>query len=111
MVPSARARRALGRDGPLVSGKEGIAMAHPVKRTGALIALVAIAVVGLVPALVPAAPASADDINPGVFAIDSQPYGLAYGQWSARWWQWAFSLTSKTVEDCRDGQSGPVWFL
>lgn len=43
---------------------------------------------------VPSRMALADEINPGVFAIDSQPYGLTYGQWSERWWQWAFMQTT-----------------
>jgi hypothetical protein len=34
--------------------------------------------------------AFAHDANPGVFPINSRPYGLTYGQWSARWWQFAF---------------------
>src|SRR5712691_11572750 len=52
--------------------------------------------------------AYADDINPGVFAINSQPSGMTYGQWSERWWQWAFSQT--TFNNCPN-ESGPVWFL
>jgi hypothetical protein len=24
-----------------------------------------------------------------VFATDSKPYGLTYGEWTAKWWQWA----------------------
>lgn len=27
-----------------------------------------------------------------VFPIDSKPYGLTYGEWSARWWQWLLSI-------------------
>jgi hypothetical protein len=49
---------------------------------------------------------------------DSHPYGQTYGEWSARWWQWLFSVPAsqnqvfKTgVVDCSVGQSGPVWFL
>ncbi len=57
---------------------------------------------------VPSRMALADDINPGVFAIDSQPYGLTYAQWSERWWQWAFMQT--TFDNCPN-ESGPVWFL
>jgi hypothetical protein len=50
----------------------------------------------------------ADEVNPGVFAIDSQPYGLTYGQWSEKWWQWALSQTA--LDNCPN-ESGPVWFL
>lgn len=28
-----------------------------------------------------------------VFPIESRPYGLSYGEWSARWWQWLLSVT------------------
>jgi hypothetical protein len=27
-----------------------------------------------------------------VFPIESKPYGLTYGEWSARWWQWLLSV-------------------
>jgi hypothetical protein len=27
-----------------------------------------------------------------VFPIESRPYGLTYGEWSARWWQWLLSI-------------------
>ena len=44
--------------------------------------------------------------------------GLSYGEWQARWWQWAFSVpvTDGTHPifpggDIRQGQSGRVWFL
>src|SRR6266702_1287407 len=53
--------------------------------------------------------AFADNINPGVLAIDATLGGLTYGQWSEKWWQWAFSVT--TFDDCTVNQSGPMWFL
>jgi len=44
--------------------------------------------------------------------------GLTYGEWSAKWWQWAISLpkhgnpiSDPTGKHCADGQSGPVWYL
>ena len=50
----------------------------------------------------------ADDINPGVFPIKSKPYGLTYGEWSAKWWQWAISIPTAespmldgTGENCK----------
>ncbi len=56
--------------------------------------------------------------NPEVFPPESKPYGLTYGEWSAKWWQWALSipadtspLQDKTGENCDVNQSGPVWFL
>ena len=27
--------------------------------------------------------------NPGVIPPNSHPHGLTYGEWSARWWEWA----------------------
>ena len=27
-----------------------------------------------------------------LFPIESRPYGLSYGEWSARWWQWLLSV-------------------
>ena len=28
----------------------------------------------------------------GVFSSDSNLYGLTYGEWTAKWWQWAYSV-------------------
>jgi len=54
----------------------------------------------------------------GVFPPDSRPYGLTYGEWSAKWWQWAFSmpeplnpLVDDTGRNCANNQTEPVWFL
>ncbi len=54
--------------------------------------------------------------TPGVFPINSAPYGKTYGEWSAKWWQWDLSLPATAhplfdTADCSAGQSGPVWFL
>jgi hypothetical protein len=27
-----------------------------------------------------------------VFSADSKPYNLTYGEWTARWWQWGYSI-------------------
>lgn len=27
-----------------------------------------------------------------VFSANSKPYNLTYGEWTARWWQWAYSI-------------------
>jgi hypothetical protein len=57
---------------------------------------------------------------PAIFPPESQPYGLSYGEWTARWWQWAHSIPTEnnpqldtTGEDCAQAQNhtGPVWFL
>ncbi|HUK52752.1 MAG TPA: hypothetical protein VL099_05620 [Candidatus Binatia bacterium] len=54
--------------------------------------------------------------QPPVFDRDSVVYGRTYGEWSAAWWQWAFSIPVDKHPlfdnpDCSVGQSGPVWFL
>jgi hypothetical protein len=59
----------------------------------------------------------ADSGNPGVFPPNSRPYGLTYGQWSARYLQWELSIPYSSNPNFVDtasfdvGQSGPVWFL
>jgi hypothetical protein len=62
--------------------------------------------------------AQADSINPGVFAIDSKPYGTPYAVWAGKWQQWLISVpqplnpaTDPTGKNCAQNQSGPVWFL
>jgi len=59
-----------------------------------------------------------DNPNPRVLPIHSSPFGNTYGEWSARWWQWLFSVPAATnpVNDstgaqCAQGQTGKVWFL
>ena len=54
----------------------------------------------------------------GIHPPCSKPYGLTYGEWSARWWQWIESIPAATNPnfdttgaDCAQGQAGPVWFL
>ncbi len=49
---------------------------------------------------------------------DDKPYGLSYGQWTTKWWEWCFSApisTSPLTDDLGKyshlNQSGPVWFL
>ena len=53
-----------------------------------------------------------------VFPKDSNPYGVSYAEWTARWWQWILSLPKErspaldeTGENCAQHQNGPVWFL
>jgi hypothetical protein len=70
----------------------------------------------IVAAVCLATPSLAGDNNPGVFPVDSRPYGLTYGEWSARHWEWLYSLpvNANPIFDTADvsaGQSGQVWFL
>lgn len=53
-----------------------------------------------------------------VIRQDSNPYGLTYEDWTARWWQWAYSIPKDvnpayddTGKYCTESQGGPVWFL
>jgi hypothetical protein len=54
--------------------------------------------------------------NPGVAPIDSTPYGLTYGEWSALQWQWLYSMPVDghplfETADCSENQMDHVWFL
>jgi hypothetical protein len=62
--------------------------------------------------------AGSSNSTPSVFPPDSKPYGLTYGEWTAKWWQWAYMMpeannpmVDNTGEKCANNQSGPVWFL
>ena len=61
---------------------------------------------------------NADDLNPGVYSIDSKPFGISYGDWQAKYWSWFIQIPADvhpreqyTSERCATAQSGPVWFL
>ena len=61
---------------------------------------------------------SAEGQNVSIFPLDSTPYNLTYGEWSAKWWIWALSIpeennpvTDQTGANCDVNQQGPVWFL
>jgi hypothetical protein len=58
------------------------------------------------------------DQTPGVLPVQSHAYGASYGEWSARWWQYALSIPApqspffdQTGADFAVGQSGKVWYL
>lgn len=61
----------------------------------------------------------ADSSNPGIYPIDSKPFGLTYGEWSAKWWQWLLPIPKdiNPTQDgsginCAQGQNDQhVWFL
>jgi hypothetical protein len=51
-------------------------------------------------------------------APDTNPQGLSYGEWAAKWWQWVYSipqdenpLYDETGTKCAVKQTGSVWFL
>jgi hypothetical protein len=61
-------------------------------------------------------PAPAGDNTPGVLPVDSKPNGLTYEEWSARHWQWLYSMPVDAhplfeTADASAGQKGEVWFL
>jgi hypothetical protein len=89
----------------------------------ASVALVAVVVALVVPATTAFA---SSDPNPGVLPPQSHPFGLTYSEWSARWWQFAMSISvhsppfstnvnhpfvDLTGSKCAVGQSGKVFFL
>lgn len=46
------------------------------------------------------------------------PFGVSYGQWTVRWWQWAHSsptnlnpVLDSTGANAAVNQTGPVWFI
>ena len=85
-----------------------------------IIIIVLILVISVSISIVPQYPyaGAQNNNNPVVAAPDSRPQGLTYGQWAAKWWQWAYSiprdqspLYDQTGERCGIKQTGPVWFL
>jgi hypothetical protein len=80
----------------------------------ALLCLVAVAVLALA-----AAPAQAKrSVNPRVFPPQARPFGLSYGDWANRYYQWLAviptaenPLTDPTGARAAVGQTGKVWFL
>jgi hypothetical protein len=60
----------------------------------------------------------AETTNPGVYSIDSKPFGIPYTDWTNKWWQWLVSIPTPsnpvndtTGKNCMVDQKGPVWFL
>jgi len=62
-------------------------------------------------------PATAAGKKPQTFAPNSHPYGLSYGEWQARWFEWLMEIPvadnpalDETGANCNVGQTGRVWF-
>jgi hypothetical protein len=54
--------------------------------------------------------------NRPILTPNVSQYGKAYGEWSAKHWQWLYSLRVNhhplfDTAGCSTAQSGPVWFL
>ncbi len=61
-------------------------------------------------------PTFAKNDNPQVLPPNSHAFGKTYGEWSAAWWQWLYSMPTNQhplydTAECSEGQSGKVWFL
>lgn len=61
---------------------------------------------------------NADEANKGVYSTDAKPFGVTYGEWTAKWWQWNMGMPNAThlrenfdSKNCNMDQDGPVWFL
>ena len=86
-------------------------------RTLRLLALAALTllVTTLAPAL--AGPNNVGNLgNPSIAPPQSHFRGLTYSEWSAGWFQWAYSLPVThhplfDTADCSAGQTGNVWFI
>ncbi|MFN8483552.1 MAG: hypothetical protein U0768_10975 [Anaerolineae bacterium] len=82
---------------------------------------VVVVLVALMAGLIGAQPAQAQGKTAArVLPPSSNPYGLSYGQWSVKWWQWAIgtkysksplNTNLSTPAPCGTDQSGPVFFL
>lgn len=53
-----------------------------------------------------------------LYSTESDPYGISYAEWTAKWWQWALSIpvennpvNDPTGKNGGVNQRGPVWFL
>lgn len=61
----------------------------------------------------------ADEINAGVYAVDSQPRGKSYEEWTILFWQWIYGTSTtnhpildESGKDCGRNQGDqPVFFL
>jgi hypothetical protein len=76
-----------------------------------------VTVVALAIGLSPTGANAASSRSP-VFPPSSTPYRQSYNEWTARWWQWAWSvparvnpLLDETGKNCGQGQSGQVFYL
>ena len=86
----------------------------PRVRLGPLVLAFVLAFYGAPPAL-----ASSQGGKPiVVFPSGSKPYGKSYGEWSAEWWKWAYSIPAdrnplfdETGELAGEGQDGQVFYL
>lgn len=87
-------------------------------RTKAAAVVLAIVVAVALLAAAPAFAKKGNQGNPRVLPPNSTAYGMTYGDWGAKWWQWALAIPAATNPLGDEtgalagvGQTGPVWFL
>ena len=75
-------------------------------------------VLSISPVLATAQRVFADELNPGLYSPDSNPYGTSFPVWTTKWWQWFIGIPNSqqpfpdtTGEKCNTNQAGPVWYL
>jgi hypothetical protein len=61
---------------------------------------------------------TAVNVSDIVYDVDSKPFDISYSNWTAKWWQWAYSIPwdknpsyDDTGKYCGANQKSPVWFL
>lgn len=93
---------------------------HRLRILAIITTIITIAYVSIVATYAGSKASFADSINPGVFALDSKPYGSTYEDWTIKFWQWLLPIpanknpmTDTTGERCRENQnsSSPIFFL
>jgi len=75
-------------------------------------------VVSISPVLSAAQLGFADELNPGLYSPDSNPYRTSFPIWTTKWWQWFIGIPNSqqpfpdtTGAKCNTNQAGPVWYL
>lgn len=58
------------------------------------------------------------DVSSLGYSISSNPFNTSYSDWTAKWWQWAYSIPwgehpsyDNTGKFCSENQKEPVWYL
>src|SRR5215210_9228774 len=85
-----------------------------------IVALIVVFLALIVKPTIPFVQAQISSNNPAVFTLDSQPYGVSYAEWTAKFWQWLLEQPTDTNpavgndekgEKCDNNQKDPnVWF-
>lgn len=81
-------------------------------------AIVAVLIIAVLVATPLGSLAQEENSTSTLFSPESQPYGMTYGEWTSKWWQWFLSIPTgqnpindPTGERCSEQQNGSVWFL